>query len=160
MAQQCIQRIAAQHGVHFTSKSNPDGKGYKAYAYRPGELPMCTCMPFLRGRKKEAERLGVANNEVAFSCSHLKTLFAEGCDWHETDQTGHQYDNICPQCGSPVVDDGEIADITDEAAVASLLSLARELSGDDVVVPLELTPAPDGGKYRDIAADLIAAARG
>lgn len=154
-----MQRIAAQHGIHYKSKSNPDGKGYKAYAYRDDALPMCTCMPFLRGRKKEAERLGLAANETAFRCRHLDTLYEEGCDWKQDTDSDYQMDNICPQCGSPVVERGEEVDISDEAAIASLLQMARDLD-PDAVVDQELAVTPSGGQYRDIAADLIRQATG
>lgn len=158
--QECVQRIAAKHGIRYKSKSSPDKPGYKAYAYRDDALPMCTCMPFLRGRKKEAERLGLPVNETAFRCGHLDDLYATGCDWRQDTDSDYQMDNICPQCGSPVVDDGEIADISDEAAIASLLQMARDLDPDDAGADQELAATPSGGQYRDIAADLIRQATG
>lgn len=158
--QECVQRVAAKHGIHYPSKSNPNGKGYKAYAYRDDDMPMCTCMPFLRGRKKKAEQEGLHPNEVAFHCGHLDDLYATGCDWRQKTDADYQMDNICPQCGSPVIDDGDIIDISDEAAIASLLQMARDLDPENDTAEQELAPTPSGGQYRDIAADLIRQAKG
>jgi len=143
--QQCKQRAEiAERYREFPSKSNPD-KVYKAYAFRDGELPMCTCMPFLTGRKKLMNRLNAENgtdlkaNEVIFTCSHLKELIGDVCQWVEDDPIdgGYQYDDKCPRCHGPLVNsDGSTS--TDRADMVNELQAMREELGGPAAVPIEI----------------------
>lgn len=132
MTQVCQNRYLISKGHRpFVSKSDPTKKPYKAYAFRPlPELPMCTCMPFLTGRKKQAKALNQPVGETVFSCSHLKRLFAETCDYIQTSTDEYQWSGKCPKCGDPLVDTDQV-DMPDDpdAQVDDLRKMLAELQG-------------------------------
>lgn len=141
MARMCKQRydVMTSH-VDFESASNPE-KTYRVYAFRDGEVPMCTCFPFLTARKKAAKANGIPTNEALGTCKHLKQVMAETCQWTERDghggAIGYAYDDTCPNCGGPVVDTDSHAPSADDRAniIESLASLHAEMEKDDPSFP-------------------------
>lgn len=152
-----VRRNATIKPLEFGSKSNPSKDPYVVYLFRQDkehkvEAPLCTCMPFMTGRKKLAKAEGIDNlDEVFFDCSHIKKAKADTCDWTEFDAEfpGYVYDGKCPKCGGPTVDDDSLgltgvtktilpADEQQRTNMEEVRKLAAELKGVEYV-PL---PAP------------------
>lgn len=113
----------------FASKSDPSKVPYRVYAFREGQVPMCTCMPFLAGRKREAKKLGVKTSEISYHCSHLKRVFAETCDWQQLTATDYQWSHKCPQCGDDLVDTDDVSIPDDpEGQIDDLRALLADLA--------------------------------
>lgn len=124
----------------YPSKSDPD-KSYRAYAFREagGELPMCTCMPFLTGRKKKAKEMGVSVHETFFICSHLKDLYNTVCQW-VGDKPAR--DGSCPSCGGEVVFTDNPG-LNAQELVDDLQGLRTELAGEPHPGQPKLELVPD-----------------
>lgn len=143
------RRNATIKPLEFGSKSNPSKKPYVVYLFRQDkehkvEAPLCTCMPFMTGRKRVAKEQGIENlDEVFFACSHIKKAQEQTCDWTEfdADHPGFVYDNKCPKCGGPVTEDESLglqgvtktilpADEQQRTNMEEVRKLAAELKGE------------------------------
>lgn len=157
--QMCQARFEIAHShAEYPSKSNPDKK-YNTYIFREvGNT--CTCFPFLTGRKKLVKNGGSDDEVRNFTCSHVKHLLANTCDWVQQPSDDYEFSGKCPKCGGPVVDaDGLIAPDTD-ATIADLRALFAELraaSPDtsttvETVAVTEVTPAKSNDKVSGLLA--------
>lgn len=153
--QVCKQRQDVADGhVDFPSKTRPDKPPYRVYAFRPGGMPMCTCMPFLTSRKKAwtaagGKASGKGVDEFLGTCSHIKKVFKDTCQWDET-KGGATINGVCPECGGPVVDVDENRQKVEapDDPVAAILATQARLRGE---APPEPTPAPEPKQVRPAA---------
>lgn len=123
----------------YPSSSNPN-KLYRLYVWddQNGKYPLCTCMPYLTGRKRKAVELGVPiNRDVEYVCSHQREFWADVaagviCDWKQDTTNDYRYDGHCPKCGGPIVDT-EVANVQipddPEGKIADLKALLDEFRG-------------------------------
>jgi hypothetical protein len=111
---------------------------YKVTAYRKNEFPFCSCKSYIFGRSKIAKAEGVHQNTVPGTCKHLEQSLREGCDWIQEKPSDFQYDETCPKCGGPVVDD-DVVSVTPEdpeSQIDDLRALRAELMGEEPPAPL------------------------
>lgn len=145
--QVCAQRHeVATNGRVFPSKSG--NKPHKVYAWKPGAPEVngcfCSCQAFIFGRskvaKKEEAETGkhVDPRDVVFVCKHLQEVFDTTCDWIQHTDADYQYDQTCPKCRGPLVnDDDEIVVPEDTTgAVNDLRGLLADLAGEEPPEPL------------------------
>lgn len=142
--QVCMKRQQAMIApIPFPSSSSD--KVYKVYLYREGrKLPMCTCMPYLRSRKKIVEQTGQPTDSVAGTCRHIREAHAGTCDWSEEDG-GYQFSGVCPKCGERAVEvdeDGHVVETSKDDAVQALLELRAKRSGTDLPAAPEVPKPP------------------
>jgi hypothetical protein len=123
-----MQVCAARHqlateGIKVPSESS--SKTYKCTAYRPNEYPFCPCPDYIFRRAKAAREDGVDQRTIPFECKHLVKLLRETCSWQQEGPGDYRYDDTCPECGGPVVEDE-----TDDAPsdLEDLKRLLEELS--------------------------------
>lgn len=156
--QVCKERyLISKSNKPFPSKSDPSRKPYRTYAFRDGEMPMCTCLPFLTGRKREAKKLGVSVGEITYSCSHLKRVLTETCDWRQETDADYQWNQTCPKCGDELIDT-DTYDVPDdpEGQIDDLRILLAELKGTGRVLDPDPEPeAVDRGSSQDAASALL-----
>lgn len=150
----CRERyLISRSHVAYPSKSDPTKKPYKVYAFRDGEFPMCTCYPFLTGRVKKAKQLGVPVAEVEHTCSHIKKLLGNVCDWKQETEDDYQWDQRCPKCGEGLVNTDDI-DLPDdrEGQIEDLRNLLKSLDAgdDDDLQPGDATDSEAASKLLDL----------
>lgn len=129
----CRERyLISRSHVAYPSKSDPTKKPYKVYAFRDGEFPLCTCYPFLTGRVKKAKALGVPVAEVEHTCSHIKKLLGNVCDWKQETEDDYQWNQKCPKCGSELVNTDDI-DLPDDrdGQIDDLRALLRDFEAQE-----------------------------
>lgn len=100
----------AREGVMFQSESSA-GKEYRVFAFRLNEMDSCNCIAFVMARNKEAKRLGLKDKGVsaaglASDCKHLREVRRVTCQWTQKSEDEYRYDETCPKCGGPVVEEG------------------------------------------------------
>lgn len=136
MTQVCAQRHkVATEGILFPSKSSD--KVYKVTAYRPNEFPFCSCPSYIFTRSKIAKAEGVHQNTIPGSCKHLVSVLDSACDWRQETDEQYQFNDICPKCAGPLVEEGDYAIPEDPShAVDDLRAMLAEFSGEEAPAPL------------------------
>lgn len=150
----CTERyLISKSHKPYPSKSSPTKRPYRVYAFRDGEPAICTCYPFLTGRKKKAQAEGTAVTQTEFSCSHLKKLYANTCDWIQVTDDDYQWDQRCPKCGEGLVNTDDI-DLPDdrEGQIEDLRNLLKSLDAgdDDDLQPGDATDSEAASKLLDL----------
>lgn len=140
MTQVCAQRHkVATEGILFPSSSSD--KIYKVTAYRPNEFPFCSCPSYIFQRSKIAKAEGVHQNTIPGTCKHLQKVLAGSCDWRQDTEEQYQFNDICPKCAGPLVEEGDYSIPEDPThAVDDLRALMADLSGEEAPAPL---PKPE-----------------
>lgn len=101
----------AREGVMFQSESSA-GKEYQVFAFRLNEMDHCNCIAFVMARNKEAKRQGLKEQGIsaaglASDCKHLREVRRVTCQWTQHSEDEYRYDETCPNCGGPVVEEGK-----------------------------------------------------
>lgn len=136
MTQVCAQRHkVATEGILFPSKSSD--KVYKVTAFRPDQFPFCSCPSYIFQRSKIAKSEGVHQNTIPGTCKHLQSVLASACDWRQETEEQYQFNDICPKCAGPLVEEGSY-EIPDDPniAVDDLRALLAEMNGEDAPAPI------------------------
>jgi hypothetical protein len=108
--QRCKQMSdIANNGVKYQSESSD--KEYSCFAFRLNDIDVCDCVSFVMNRNKEAKRLGLKERGIsaaglASDCKHLRQIRKVTCQWTQKSESEYRYDETCPQCGGPVVEEG------------------------------------------------------
>ena len=112
----------------FPSKSSD--KVYQVYMFRRNELPFCNCPAFIFGRSKKAKAEGVDPRLVPHTCKHTQAVEKRTCQWRQEMPGDYRFDGTCPNCGGPVVEEGEVEYPKDpKTSVDDLVALRNELLG-------------------------------
>lgn len=127
----------AQKHRHFPSKSSD--RVYRVYMFHPNELPFCNCPAFIFGRSRKAKAEGIDPRLVPHTCKHTEKVDRETCQWRQQSGAEYRFDGTCPNCGGPVVEEGEITYPKDPATnVDDLIALRNELLGIEPPDPNEV----------------------
>lgn len=67
-------------------------------------FPTCTCTAYAIKRNRNRKGLGGKGSMVAGDCKHVQRVLNTACTWIAPAGAPKLADNICPDCGGPLVE--------------------------------------------------------